>query len=227
MIIRFVLVQPATPGNVGSAARAINTMGFSELAVVDSQCHLEDEAKWLAHGSRHILDGILEFPTLEAALADCDWAIGTTARRRLQADHYLIPEQAKEWAQSHVQSEQRLAVVFGRENNGLNNEELALCDVLSTVPLANPSPSINLAQSVMIYAYSLASLPSHTTVDTQVSKDEWQHMSDRVNGLLDRLDLYESTKLRQWVSEMLPLAGERPTRFMLSIVKRIEERMAR
>lgn len=225
MNIRFVLVEPSTPGNVGAAARAINTMGFHELVVVGSKCHQQDEARWLAHGSRHILDSIIECETLQDAIDGCEWVIGTTAKRRLQADCYLTPQEARGWAEERVSGDVDLAIVFGRENNGLTNQELAQCSVLSTVPLANPSPSINLAQSVMIYAFVFSSLSAHTPLVKPVERSEWDHMNERVNHLLDRLNFYPNSKLRQWVSECLPLAHERPTRFLLSIAKRIEERI--
>ena len=157
MDICFVLVAPAVPENVGSSARALKTMGFSRLRLVRSTAQKKDEALWTAHGSRDILEAAEVFDTLEEALADRDFTIATTARRRGMRHEYYPPEDLPRLIQGKGEG-LRICLVFGCEESGLSNKELELCDCVSSVPLALARPSLNLAQAVMIYAYVLSPL---------------------------------------------------------------------
>jgi tRNA/rRNA methyltransferase len=157
MDICFVLVAPAVPENVGAAARALKTMGFHRLRLVRTGAHREEGALWTAHGSREILEAAETFDTLKDALADRDFAAATTARRRGMKHEYYTPEELLPIIKGKGE-ELATAVVFGCEESGLSNRELALCDCVSSVPLAAAYPSLNLAQAVMIYAYALSPL---------------------------------------------------------------------
>lgn len=81
MQIHFILVEPAVPENVGAAARAMKTMGFTSLRLVNTKAHLAEEASWLAHASNEILENAQEFKTLQEAIHDIDWIIGTSAKK--------------------------------------------------------------------------------------------------------------------------------------------------
>ena len=82
MRLSIVLVSPARAENVGASARAMKTMGFSDMRIVDSDAHLQPAARWVAHGSGEILDNVKTYATLEQALHDVDFTIATTARSR-------------------------------------------------------------------------------------------------------------------------------------------------
>jgi tRNA/rRNA methyltransferase len=82
MQIHFILVEPAVPENVGAAARAIKTMGFTSLRLVNTQAHKDERAGWLAHASNEILENADEFHTLKEATKDIDWIIGTSAKKK-------------------------------------------------------------------------------------------------------------------------------------------------
>ncbi|MFW5877486.1 MAG: tRNA/rRNA methyltransferase [bacterium] len=156
MQFTFVLVEPAVAENVGSSARALKTMGFEKLVVVNSHVHQQPEASWLAHGSADILQRIEVFDTLGAAITDMDLVIGTTAKkRRIYKDYYTCNE-IPEILDSKANMLENVAVVFGREESGLTNEELKLCNIFTGIPMKTTYPSLNLAQSVMIYAWELS-----------------------------------------------------------------------
>ncbi|MGH1365503.1 MAG: RNA methyltransferase [Calditrichia bacterium] len=150
----FVLVEPETPGNVGSAARAIKTMGFNRMALVNPCDHLSRDARMLAHGSNDILEAAQVFSTLEEAVWDSNLVIATTNRKRDFQHPIFTPEQVAERA-IIASNEHKVALVFGRESKGLTNEELTTCHLMSTIPAVLNHPSLNLAQSIMLYAYSL------------------------------------------------------------------------
>ncbi len=156
MQFTFVLVEPAVAENVGSSARALKTMGFERLVVVNSNVHNQPEASWLAHGSADILQKIEVFDTLSAALTDMDLVIGTTAKKRRVYEDYYTCSEIPEILDSKAAMLENVAVVFGKEESGLTNEELRLCHIFTVIPMKTAYPSLNLAQSVMIYAWELS-----------------------------------------------------------------------
>ncbi|MDD4144873.1 MAG: tRNA/rRNA methyltransferase [Prolixibacteraceae bacterium] len=156
MIISFVLVEPAVPENVGAAARAMKTMGFYELLLVNPCNYLDGPARWLAHGSADILENAKVFSSLKDAVSGFDFIIGTTAKKRSVKNDYYSLSDLNSLLNSKGKSIDKAALVFGREESGLKNEELKLCDLVSTVPLKTVNPSLNLAQAVMLYAWELS-----------------------------------------------------------------------
>lgn len=156
MHFTFILVEPAVAENVGSSARALKTMGFERLVVVNSNVHKQPEASWLAHGSADILNKIEEFDTLGAAIRDMDLVIGTTAKKRRVYEDYYTCSEIPGILDSKVDMLENVAIVFGREESGLTNEELKLCNIFTGIPMKTKYPSLNLAQSVMIYAWELS-----------------------------------------------------------------------
>lgn len=160
MNISFILVEPAVPENVGAAARAIKTMGFNDLRLVNPCDYLDTKAKMLAHASHDILENAKVFTSLKDAIADLDFTIATTAKQRWVKLDIIPSNQLLHFFEEKENTISNIGIVFGREESGLTNEEISLCSRASSIPLASPYPSINLAQSVMIYAYSMTSLNS-------------------------------------------------------------------
>lgn len=159
MQICFILVEPAVPENVGASARAINTMGFQSMRLVNPCDHLSMKARMLAHGSNHILESARVFNSLQNAAEGLDLLVGTTANtsRTTKQDYHSSAELPQILA-AKAGNIERVGLVFGREESGLTNEELLLCDIATSIPLAASYPSVNLGQAVMIYAYALSSL---------------------------------------------------------------------
>lgn len=153
--VRIVLVEPEFPGNIGAASRAMKTMGLSQLVLVSPKCDPQcDEAQRLAHNAADVLAQAQLASRLEDALADTVFSVGTTRRVRRQKYPTYTPEEAVSLVRQQA-GEQPAAIVFGRESIGLTNPELAMCSVHSTIPAAEESQSLNLAQSVMLYTYML------------------------------------------------------------------------
>ncbi len=152
--VRVVLVEPSHPGNIGGAARALKTMGLSRLAVVNPKRFPDPQAEWRAAGAGDVLDAVAVFDSVADAIADCHWVVGTSTRSR------RIPWPVKSAADVAADilalpPEHRVAVLFGREANGLSNEELQRCHCHLQIP-ANPEyPSLNLAMAVQVVCYEL------------------------------------------------------------------------
>ena len=150
----FILVEPKTPGNIGASARALKTMGFKNLVLINPVPFDTPEARWMAHASEDILESATVYHSLENAIAEMNFVAATTQRTRSSHLPFLTPQ---EFSQKviPITLDHKVALVFGRESSGLSNTELAMCDAVTTVPAHTRHPSLNLAQTVMIYAYEL------------------------------------------------------------------------
>ena len=153
--IRFVLFEPTHPGNIGSVARAMKTMGFHELVLVNPPDEwFCAESRALASGAQDVLQGARVVTTLEEALAGCGLVLAASARHRRIGCPELNPRECAAELMGQAGS-RTAAILFGPERSGLANEQLDLCNAIVYIP-ANPDySSLNLAQAVQIIAYEL------------------------------------------------------------------------
>jgi tRNA/rRNA methyltransferase len=158
--VRFIMTQPSHPGNVGSAARAIKTMGFSELALVEPRLPdlaAQPEAVALASGAIDVLERARVYDTLEEALAPVTLAFALTARVRDLGPPPCDIRQAAELAGAHLAENGQgcIAIVLGTERSGLTNAQIALCHRICHIP-ANPEySSLNVAQALQLAAWEV------------------------------------------------------------------------
>jgi tRNA/rRNA methyltransferase len=149
-----VLVEPQLGENIGSAARAMANFGLAQLRLVKPrQGWPNDKAHIMAAGADRILDGAKLYDTLEAAIADCSFVLATTARSHDQAKPVIGPADAAAEIAPRIAAGENVAIVFGRERNGLENDEVALADCIVTLPVNPAFASLNLAQAIVIVAY--------------------------------------------------------------------------
>ncbi len=152
--IRIVLVNPLYGGNVGSVCRAMANTGVSDLAVVAPARLDMNEARAMACSAVEILRGRTEYPSLAEAIADCGLVMGATARLGLYRSHSQSPRELAPRILSAAE-QQTTALVFGREDSGLTNEELALCTQIIQIPSTPEYRSFNLAKAVLIGCYEI------------------------------------------------------------------------
>lgn len=228
MLITIILVAPARAENIGAAARAMKTMGFSALRIVDSQAHLEPATRWVAHGSGEIIDNIAVFPTLAQALHDVDFTVATTARSRAKYHYYATPTELVPLLAEKATWMNHAALVFGREDSGLTNEELALADVLTGVPMVADYPSLNLGQAVMVYCYQLATLIQQP-VKSGATADPAQlrALRERAMSLLTTLGVVDDSKLVDWLQQRLGLLEQRDTAMLHRLLHDIEKNITK
>ncbi len=223
MQIHFVLVEPQVPENVGAAARALKTMGFERLRLVNSRILQEPRTQWVAHGSREILQQAEVFASLEEALADIDLAIGTSAKARHNTRYLYSPDELKPLLLNKGASAERIALVFGREDRGLSGEELALCDLLTSIPMAVTYPSLNLGQAVMLYAWELSQVPAQAKAAPRAALDgQLRALRPRVARLMAALDVPAESKLHRWADERLGVLAEKDIHFLHSLCSDLE-----
>ncbi len=152
--IRVVLVEPLYSGNIGSVCRAMANSGLRHLVLVNPPVLDMGEARQMACHALHVLEGRRECPTLAEAVADCVLTVGTSARDGLYRQHARTP---REWAPVIMDAATQgpVALVFGREDKGLSNDELAICNRIIQIPTSADCPSLNLSQAVLICCYEL------------------------------------------------------------------------
>lgn len=177
--IRIVLVNTSHSGNIGSAARAMKTMGLSSLYLVAPVSPPDGKSSALAAGAGDVLAAATIVPTLADAIADCGLVIGTSARTRTLSWPMLSPRETGIKINQEVQ-QHKVALVFGRESSGLNNDELRLCDFHTCIE-ANPEySSLNLAAAVQTFCYEIrtdylhrqqANLPAHKPNEYPLAED--------------------------------------------------------
>ncbi|END6716061.1 tRNA/rRNA methyltransferase [Escherichia albertii] len=228
MRITIILVAPARAENIGAAARAMKTMGFSELRIVDSLAYLEPATRWVAHGSGDIIDNIAVFSTLEEALQDVDFTVATTARSRAKYHYYATPVELVPLLAEKSAWMNHIALVFGREDSGLTNEELALADILTGVPMVADYPSLNLGQAVMVYCYQLATLIQQPT-KSDASADQYQlrALRERVMSLLTTLAVADDIKLVDWIQQRIGRLEQRDTAMLHRLLHDIEKNITK
>lgn len=152
--IRIVLVATTHPGNIGSTARAMKTMGLERLYLVNPKIFPDYKAREMAAGSDDILEKAIVCDSLEAALSGCQLIIATSARPRGIALPGLTPPACAALVATQDQDTE-VAIVFGREHAGLTNEELLRCHYHVNIPSNPEYSSLNLSQAVQIIAYEL------------------------------------------------------------------------
>jgi len=153
--IRIVLVGTLYSGNVGSVCRAMANMGIRDLVLAGPKlCDNWDDAVRMAVHAADILEARRVTGTLDEAVSDCAFVVGTTARGGLYRQHVKTP---REWAPELLRLAEngKVALVFGREDKGLSNDEIGLCTHLIRIPVQPAYTSLNLSQSVLICCYEL------------------------------------------------------------------------
>lgn len=153
--IYFILVEPKEPGNIGASARAMKNMGFQNLCLVKPPRFRTDEAVTFAHNAVEILESASVFSSVKDAVKDKQLVAGTSRRRGRRRGVYAPVEQGTSRL-SEIAAGNKVAVLFGREDRGLYNEEIDECGFLMTIPANKEHPSLNLAQAVMVIAYELS-----------------------------------------------------------------------
>ncbi len=170
--IRIVLVNPSHPGNIGGAARAMKNMGLRQLVLVAPRKFPHEEAEWRAASAVDLLEQAVVVESLAEAIADCQLVIGTSARGRRIPWPVLDPRRCAEEVQASVARDEQVALVFGREDSGLTNEELQTCNLHLHIPSHEDYPSLNLAMAVQVVSYELRMLALDGQLP-QASTDEW------------------------------------------------------
>lgn len=200
--IIIVLVEPSHPGNIGAVARSMKTMGLTQLVLVNPRKFPHVEATSRAAGAEDVLAQARVVSEIRAAIADRTLVLGTSVRDRQVSWPTSEPRQAARGIFDHINelpSDHKVAILFGRENSGLSNEELDLCQQQINIP-ANPDySSLNLASAVQLITYELRmkalSLEATSNVEveqekplTPIEKRRQRASQEQLDGHLQHLE---------------------------------------
>jgi tRNA (cytidine32/uridine32-2'-O)-methyltransferase len=201
--LRFVLVRTSHPGNIGAAARAIRTMGFGRLALVAPHAFPHADASALAAGADDVLARAPISRDLPTAIADCQLVLGTTARRRDVPMEEIDPREAAARVAAAAREGREVALVFGNERTGLENEEIKRCHAAVLIPSDPSFPSLNLAQAVQVLAYEVriaelagnSALPAQKS-DPPASSADLEVFFEHLARTLDAIDFHKGRSPR-------------------------------
>jgi len=201
--IRFVLVRTSHPGNIGAAARAIRTMGLHRLSLVAPHAFPHAEAIALASGANDVLENAPLAPDLPAAIADCQLVLGATARRRDVPMEEIDAREAAARALAAAREGREVALVFGNERTGLENDEIKRCHAAVLIPSDPDFPSLNLAQAVQVLAYEVrmavlagaSPLPKQKS-DPPASSAELDAFFEHLERTLEAIDFHKGRSPR-------------------------------
>jgi tRNA (cytidine32/uridine32-2'-O)-methyltransferase len=208
--LRFVLVRTSHPGNIGSAARAIRTMGFKRLELVLPAHFPDAQANAMAAGADDVLGAAGVHDGLTEALAECSLVLGLSARRRGVNLPEISPREAAQQVLAGAAAGAQVALLFGNERTGLENDELARCHAMVRIPSVDDFSSLNLAQAVQVMAYevrvaSLADAPAEALPQRSEPPADAAQMERFYTHLAQTLDDIEFHKGRAPTTIMLRL----------------------
>jgi len=239
--IKVVLIETSHPGNIGSAARAMKTMGLNNLCLVNPKSFPDKQANAMASNAGDLLDAATVVGSLQAAIADCHLVIGSSARHQRSLSWDVFDSRhcgeivAETLDSSHAT---KVALVFGRERTGLSNEELARCHHLVHIPTNPDYSSLNVASAVQILAYecrvavmlrkkgpnnkSSAKLTDHSASEEIVTTKDMQGYYDQLQDLMIETGFLDPDEPRLLMSRLRRLYGRlRISRSELNILRGI------
>jgi len=200
-----ILVEPQLGENIGTTARAMANFGLSRLRLVKPRDGWPNaHAHRAASGADRILEQAVLFDSVEAAIADCTFVVASTAREHDQAKPVIDAQQAAEQMLPRIEAGETVAVMFGRERNGLENHEVALADRILTLPVNPAFASLNLAQAVLVMAYEWfklrtgGALPFAMPVRSEpAAKEQLQAFFATLERELERVEFFRPPEKRQ------------------------------
>lgn len=204
--VRFVLSHPQHAGNIGACARALKTMGLSDLRLVSPRDYASEEAVTRACGGVDVLQSAIIHDELSEAIADCELVIGTSARARFLDYEILNPREMCERIAAEA-PEKKVAILFGRESNGLANEEIECCHFHVMVP-ANPEySSLNIASAVQILAYelrmaSLSNVKKQEILPELATAEQLDQFFEHMERVLKEIDFLKPTASTQLMGKL-------------------------
>ncbi len=191
--LKVVLCQPDGSRNVGATCRAMGSMGYSQLYIVGREKAFfnHEQVATMGLNSSHLFEQAHFLPTLESIVADCSIVVGLTRRRGSRRKYFSItPEQL---GQRIASTPGNLALLFGNERVGLNDEQLSYCNLACHIPTHPQQPSLNLSHAVQIILYELSKLQEHQSELTALTQTELSQLSGvliehmQSMGLTDKL----------------------------------------
>jgi tRNA/rRNA methyltransferase len=207
--LAIVLVNPLIPENIGAACRAMKNMGLSDLRLVHPPLDRGEDARKLAHGAEDILDGARRVFTVDEALDDVQFVVGTTARLGGWRQNPVSPRNAAPELAELLDNGNKVAILFGSEDRGLSNEAIRLCQMLISIPTSREHSSLNLAQAVLLIGYELFTCanPGKTRQPKLALHAHVEAMFDELSEALEMIHFLKPGNPDYWMMAFKRLFG--------------------
>lgn len=214
----IILVEAQLGENIGAAARAMANFGLWDLRLVNPRDGWPNEkAVASAAKAHHVIDGVRVFDRLEDAVSDLSFVLATTARKRELTKQVFGPDDAAKQLKGHIDGGRSAGLLFGRERWGLNNDEIALCDALVTLPVEPAFASLNIAQAVLVLSYEwrrasdVPELLFDSNIKPPASKEQLVGLFEHIEGELDESGFFKTEEKRPTVVQNLRTMLSRAT----------------
>ncbi|MEM8541773.1 MAG: RNA methyltransferase [Pseudomonadota bacterium] len=214
-----ILVEPQLGENIGMAARAMANFGLIDLRIVNPRDGWPSQAATsAASGAVYVLEQAKIFPTLRDAIADLNYVVATTARKRDGFKRVLGPVEASQNLRERFKAGQGAGLLFGRERIGLRNEEVSLADDIVTFPVNPAYASLNIAQAVLLMSYEFLktadaereALPFNGPSFQEASKDDLFGLFNQLEDALDGRGYFRTDEKKPILTENLRAVLSRP-----------------
>ncbi|MGA7614656.1 MAG: TrmJ/YjtD family RNA methyltransferase [Thermoanaerobaculia bacterium] len=233
MKVRIVLVEPHEAGNLGAAARAMKNFGIHDLWIVGTRPQRIDQvSEWWARGAEDLVNSAQRTPELNEALAGCHLSIATTAVKERRVREHLTPAAAAQLARESLTEDQRVAIVFGREERGLSAGEIAKCQRTASIRTDPSFPTMNLAQSVALFCYELSKEFEKAPVKRSelAAIELLQHLDLHAGHVMEEAGFFHERNRTRVCAELKAIEGRamltmREASLLLSLARRIEDRL--
>ncbi|MDC7245507.1 MAG: RNA methyltransferase [Sphaerochaetaceae bacterium] len=207
--IEIILVEPQDGANIGAVCRAMKTMGINRLTIIGDRIYNEMRIKTLAIHAFDLYEKHSRFDTLEQAIEDSILVVGASRRRGKKRKYFsLLPEQLAERISST--GEGKISIVFGRESNGLTDDELSLCHMGVKIPSSDEFGSLNLAQAVQVITYTLFRNLQDIRGFQPIENRRIKEVSDTVTRSFDMIGFYkgqEKEEVHQFFTDVIARAA--------------------
>ncbi len=198
----IILVCPQLAENIGSVARVMSNFGLENLRIVSPRDGWppDNQAFKLAAKGCDILHNAVIYNDINLAISDLNFIIASTARNRYMQKEKMDPKELVSYCNKKFNKNTKIGILFGRENNGLTNEEVSLADVVSVIPTDTINPSLNLAQAVSIFSYEFFSY-IQDSLDNELkqicNKSEFSNFFDILISLLDEKNYFKESNIKK------------------------------
>jgi len=226
--LKIVLIETSHPGNIGAAARAMKNMGATNLTLVNPNDFPSEKAIYRAVSAQDVVAKAIVVETVEAAIADCQLVIGTSARDRRIPWPLIDPKACGEKVIAEHRAGRKVAILFGRESRGLKNAELQKCHFHVNIPTGKAYSSLNLAMAVQVICYEI--LQSSFKESSQVADEDWdvafasgadmEHFFKHLEETLIEVKFHDPENPRQLMTRLRRLFNRiRPDQMEMNILR--------
>ena len=226
--VRIVLVETSHPGNIGASARAMKNMSITNLVLVSPQRFPDEQALFRAVSALDVVNEAKVVDSVEEAIVDCQLVIGTSARDRRIPWPMLDPKGCGEKVVAESGEGHEVAILFGREDRGLSNQELQQCHFHVTIPTGEAYSSLNLAMAVQVICYEvlqakLAGAPPKQSWDMDyASSADMERLYEHLEETLIKVGFHDPDNPRQLMTRLRRLFNRiRPDQMEISILRGI------